>query len=98
MVLSSITELDRINLLKAVTSISEIKIFLNQEIEIEIEMELKLQEYFQFVWNDKTINCFSAAGKILLQHAVNIINQNCFSSLSTQSDRTLKYKNKNREI
>ena len=43
LVLSSITELDRINLLKAVTSISEIKIFLNQEIEIEIEMELNLK-------------------------------------------------------
>ena len=67
MVLSSITELDRINLLKAVTSISEIKIFLNQEIEIEIEMELKLTEYFQFVWNYKTINSLSAGGKILLQ-------------------------------
>ena len=94
LLLSSITELDRINLLKAVTSISEINIFLNQENGIE----MGLKEFFQFVWNDKTINCFSAAGKILLQHAVNIINQNCFSSLSTQSDRTLKYKNKNREI
>ena len=47
MVLSSITELDRINLLKAVTSISEIKIFLNQEIEIEIEMELNLTKIFR---------------------------------------------------
>ena len=44
MVLSSITELDRINLLKAVTSISEIKIFLNQEIEIEIEMHQRRGE------------------------------------------------------
>ena len=94
LLLSSITELDRINLLKAVTSISEINIFLNQENGIEMGHK----EFFQFVGNDKTINCFSAAGKILLQHAVNIINQNCFSSLSTQSDRTLKYKNKNREI
>ena len=40
LVLSSITELDRINLLKAVTSISEIKIF-----EIEIEMELNLKDF-----------------------------------------------------
>ena len=47
LVLSSITELDRINLLKAVTSISEIKIFLNQEIEIEIEMELNLTKIFR---------------------------------------------------
>ena len=66
MVLSSITELDRINLLKAVTSISEIKIFLNQEIEIGIEMELKNISSLSG-WNYKTINSLSAGGKILLQ-------------------------------
>ena len=89
LVLSSITELDRINLLKAVTSISEIKIFLNQE--IEIEMELRLTNFSSLSGLIlRTINCFSAAGKILLQHAVNIINQNYFSSLNTPSDRTLE--------
>ena len=44
LVLSSIMELDRINLLKAVTSISEIKIFLNRDIKNEIKMELRLKE------------------------------------------------------
>ena len=53
LVLSSITELDRINLLKAVTSISEIKIFLNQEIEVEFRLK------------ERIFRLFCARGKLL---------------------------------